>query len=267
MSTPVWQVPLDFPPQVVAIGRNAHGFVPVDRYRLDDLWSLHLYGYDARLLLDGREVAVHPGTLGVTPPGVQMETHYRGISVHLYAHFRLPPGPTRPVWAVTDTGASYEALYAELFDAVGRFTREPAWTSARVWSALWKAFSLSGAPERENMAMHRAVRRASDLIEQNLSGPLSVAELARQVEVAPSYLTRLFQEAYGESVVDHIRRRRMERASHLLLRSNLPIKIVASSVGFPDLQRFNKAVRQSFGLGPRALRQKGRLPAEEGSAG
>ncbi|RYG27073.1 AraC family transcriptional regulator [bacterium] len=256
MKPPQWEIPIDQPPQVVAIGRNAHGFVPSDRYRLDELWSLHLYAYDAVQRLDGQEVTIRPGTLGVTPPGTLMETRYFGISVHIYAHFRLAPGPMRTVAAVTDLGADYQAVYDELYAAVGSFAREPVWASARVWNALWKVVSLSGAVG-PGKARHRAVRRVSDLIEQNLDGRLSVVELARQVEVAPSYLTRLFQEEYGESVVGQIRRRRMERASDLLQRSSLPIKIVASAVGFSDLQQFNKAVRSHFGVGPREWRNRG----------
>jgi AraC-like DNA-binding protein len=257
MRPPQWEIPLDQPPQVVAIGRNAHGFLPRDRYQLDDLWSLHVYGYDAVQWLDGQEVNIRPGSLGITPPGTLMETQYFGISVHLYAHFKLPSGPTRTVAAITDLGPAYQAVYDELYGAVGNFAREPVWAAARVWNVLWTAVSLSGASIPGQTAIHRAVRRASDLIEQNLDARISVESLARQVEVAPGYLTRLFQEEYAESVAGHIRRRRMERASDLLLRSSLPVKFVASAVGYSDLQQFNKAVRTHFGVGPRELRRRG----------
>lgn len=254
---PTWQIPLGRPPQVVAIGRNAHGFVASDRYRLDDLWSLHLYDYTARQRLDGTEVEIRPGTLGITPPGTQMETWYFGISVHIYAHFRLPPGPTRPVAAVMDLGAEYDAMYKDLFEAVGVFSREPACASARVWNALWKAVTLSDSGRHDDAPTHRAVRRASETIERTLNSHISVTDLAADVGVTASYLTRLFQQTYGESVVGHIRRRRMERASDLLLRSNLPIKMVAATVGFTDLQQFNKAIRAHFGMSPRDWRLHG----------
>lgn len=257
MTVPNWQIPLERPPQVVALGRNAHGFVPSDRYRLDTLWSLHLYDYDAVQYLDGSAVKIRPGCVGVTPPGTMMETHYFGISVHIYAHFQLPAGPTRPVAALTDLGEHYPALYAELYDAVGKFSREPVWASARVWNALWKVVSFSGNEVPGPSVMHPAVRKACDIIEQNLNARISVTELAYQADVAPGYLTRLFQEHLGESVVGHIRRRRMERASDLLLKSSLPIKMIASAVGFTDLQQFNKAMRAHFGVGPRELRSRG----------
>lgn len=257
MLNPIWDIPLSQPPEIRALGRNAHGFVPRDRQRLDDLWSLHLYGYDAVLRLNGQDVPVHPGTLGIIPPGTVMETRYYGISVHLYAHFRLAPGDTRPVAAVTDLGADHKPVYDELYDAVVRFGREPHWAAARVWNALWKAVSISSAPVAVRRDLHPSVRHATDLIEEGLSNRLSVTHLAQTIGIAPSYLTRLFHEAYGETVIGYIRRRKMERASDLLLRSSLPIKVVASSIGYYDLQQFNKAVRSYFGSGPRELRRQG----------
>jgi AraC family transcriptional regulator len=259
MTPPTWQIPLDQPPRVVSMARHAHGFVPSDRYRLPDLWSLHLYSYNATLRLDGREVAIRPGMLGVTPPGTLMETRYYGLSVHLFAHFQLPAGPTRPISALVDTGEGYDSLYDDLFEAIGQFSQEPSLASVRVWHALWKAVTLSDGYEGGQRASHRAVRLASEAIEQRLAGKIAVADLAHLANVTPSYLTRLFQEAYGESIVGHVRRRRMERASELLQRSNLPIKMVAATVGFSDLQQFNKAVRTHFGVSPREWRSHGKL--------
>jgi len=257
MTPPTWQIPLERPPRVVAMARHAHGFVPSDRYRLPDLWSLHLYSYHANLKLDGREVEIRPGMLGITPPGTLMETRYYGLSVHIFAHFELPPGPTHRVSALVDTAGGHDQIYADLFEAVGQFSREPSLASARVWHALWKAVTLSEGYESGQPAAHRAVRLASEAIEQRLGSRIAVAELADLANVTPSYLTRLFQEAYGESIVGHVRRRRMERASELLQRSNLPIKMVASTVGFSDLQQFNKAVRSHYGMSPREWRARG----------
>lgn len=257
MPVPVWQIPLDQPPQIVAIGRHAHGFVPNDRYRLEELWSLHLYGYEAQQRLDGEEVVVRPGTLGITPPGVLMETWYAGVSVHLFAHFRLAPGAPRTVAATTELGDEYPLTYQDLYDAVLRFSTEPAWAAAKVWNVLWKAVALSEAPRPERTAPHPAVRRAVQIVGERLGAPMGVAELARRVDVAPDYLTRLFRQTFGETVAEYVRRRRMERASELLLHSSLPIKIVASTVGFADLQQFNKAVRAYFGVAPREYRVQG----------
>ncbi len=258
MDSPlVWEVPLDAPPELVNIGRNAHGYEPSDRFRLRDLWSLHLYGYHAVQRLDGREVTIRPGTVGITPPGVLMETRYQGISVHLYAHFKLADGPTRTVPAVQDLGERHDGVYERLYDGVGQFSRQPHRVEARLWDVLWEVASLSGGIDRTDAAGHHAVRLACDAIERHLSEPLAVTELAAHARVSPGYLARLFKAEFGESVVAYVRNRRLERAAYLLQRSSLPIKEIAVAVGLPDLQHFNKAMRARYGASPREWRARG----------
>lgn len=258
MESPLsWEVPLDSPPEVVNVGRNAHGYVPADRYRLRDLWSLHLYGYHAMLRLNGQEVEIRPGSIGITPPGTLMEYRYEGTSVHVYAHFKLSPGPTRSVAAIQDLGALHDDVYARFYACVGMFARERRRVEARLWDVLWDVASLSAKAESSSGASHQAVRIACDAIDRRLAEPLAVAEIAALARVSTSYLARLFKEELGDSVVGYIRNRRLDRASYLLQRSSLPIKEVAVSVGIPDLQHFNKAIRTRFGVSPREWRARG----------
>jgi len=40
----------------------------------------------------------------------------------------------------------------------------------------------------------------------------------------------------------------------LLVYSTLPVKVIASEVGIPDLHLFNKTIRRELGHSPRAIR-------------
>ncbi len=251
-----WEIPLDLPPLVVDIGRHAHGFVPKDSYCLPDLWSLHLFGYEAVLTQGSLEHRIKPGFIGVTPPGVPMTTRYFGISVHIYVHFRVQEGRIQKIPSLCDAGESYEVLNSDLYDAVLRFPQESACAQAALWSTLWKAVRLGGSGSIEDEPSHKKVRLAAEMIEHNLSRRLLPSELAEEIGISLTSLTRLFQKVYGESTAAYIRRRRMERAADLLRHSTLPVKLVAASVGFSDLQQFNKAVRSEFGMCPRNLRGK-----------
>jgi len=253
-----WGLDLGAPPQAVAAGRNAHGFDPVDRYRLHDLWSLHLYGYHGQLKLGNRELPIRPGHLGITPPDTPMEFRYLGISVHLYVHFRVEAtdsGTTRQMCAMQDLGAEYDGVYHRLYAAISQFATTPARVNAHLWDLLWERSTVTPGLSPV-MDAHPAVRKATELIERHLDEALSVERLAESVGVSYGYLARLFQDVYGTTVVGYVRQRRMERAAHLLERSTLPIKMVAASVGIADLQHFNKAVRATFGVGPRELRER-----------
>ncbi|MGH3489828.1 MAG: helix-turn-helix domain-containing protein, partial [Actinopolymorphaceae bacterium] len=121
-----------------------------------------------------------------------------------------------------------------------------------VWAALWRVAQL-GTPAEAGRP-HAAVGTAIAYIESNLAGDLTVPTVARAAGVSHNHLTRLFRAETGDTVVGYIRRRRIERARHLLRESTLPIPTVAASVGIGDLQAFNKTCRRLLGAAPRAVR-------------
>ena len=241
------------PPLVANAGVGVHGInTAVDVFRLPDLWQLHLYSYSAAFAADGIWHDLRPGTVSLVPPGTTVEFRYRGRSEHLYVHFAMD-GRREPF--VADAGPALPVLRELLLDAVAAFPTSPSRSAAAVWAALWRVSDLAdptgangAAPP--NPVVAAVIRR----IENHLAEPLVVAELARVAGVSHNQLTRLFQQHVGDTVVGYIASRRMARALHLLQASTLSITAIATTVGIPDLQAFNKACRKAFGASPRALR-------------
>ena len=267
-TAPLIRIPLEVRPTVVRVGIGVHGVHhAVDRYRLARLWCLHRYEYAADLVVDGVLLHIQPGTVGVLPPDASVEYRYRGRSAHTYAHFTLPDAGN------SVSGASVPLLqrlpddddtrfHADFAEAVGFFGRYPRRCEARLWDLLWR-LTLPPTPETEERK-HPAVRRALRLVEERLSEPLRVGELAVELDVSPGYLSRLFHAAIGTTLIAYLRERRMENARHLLLYSTLPITAIARQVGIPDLGQFNKAVHRAYGVSPRQLRKHRRNPHPAG---
>jgi len=247
-------VRLDSPPQVESVGLSLHGTLsPWDVWRLPDLWQLHLYRYHAELTVGGATHRIRPGSVSLIPPDTEARYHYRGPSRHLYAHIRLPrSGTSRTLPLMQDTGTETPILSSLLEHAVAAAPGSPVRASAEVWTALWRVAELArptaaGRP-------HAAVATAVAYIESSLAHPLTVAEVARVAGISHNHLTRLFRAEHGSTVIAYIRRRRMERARHLLAESTLSIPAVAVAVGIADLQAFNKTCHRELGASPRALR-------------
>ncbi|MFD4868222.1 helix-turn-helix domain-containing protein [Streptomyces sp. NPDC058412] len=267
-------VPLDEPPAVVSIGVGLHGVTSaLDVFRLPDLWQLHLYRYAAELTVDGVPHALRPGHVSLVPPGAVVRYRYRGRSEHLYAHLRLPgagaprpgapsAGEPRPVPVVQDAGAGTPALSDLLLRAIAAVPGTPRRADAEVWAALWRVAELAGPAAGSGTRPHASAAAAIAFIESHLARPLRVPEVARAAGISQNHLIRLFRRETGGTVVAYIRRRRMERARHLLRESTLAIPAIAAAVGMPDLQAFNKACRRELGASPRAIRaiRTGRVP-------
>jgi AraC-like DNA-binding protein len=250
-------LPLDEPPQMADAGVGVHGAVsPYEVFRLPGLWQLHLYGYSGELTLDGATYPIRPGHVSLVPPDTEVHFRYDGRRCeHLYAHFGLPGGgqwQTAPV--MQDAGARAPLLSGLLRHAVAAMPASLPRTAAQVWAVLWHIVQPGGVGEDAGRS-HPALAAAVAYVEERLAGPLTVPEIAAAAGVSHNHLTRLFRTETGDTVVAYIRRRRMERARHLLAASTLPIPSVAAAVGIPDLQAFNKTCRRELGRSPRRIRE------------
>ena len=252
------------PPTVVQMGLAVHGGPgrpSIDEYRLPDLWCLHLYRYEGELELDGRRFPIRPGCAGIVPADTATVYRYVGPSEHCYCHFRPAAGaPTTEVAAMQDLGRRFAALDERLAAALS-YSYPPERRQAAVWEVLWSLTEPRARTDDEGTHHgHPAVERAMDIIERNLARAPSVAELAERVGVSYSYLSKLFRQSTGDSVVGYVLRRRAERGAHLLTYSTLPIKSIAATVGMADLQGFNRLIHRYSGLSPTALRQRSLKP-------
>jgi len=258
-----YQIPLESPPLVVQSGFSVHGANPVERYMLQDLWCLHLYRYNATVKVNDDVLPIRPGFVGVIPSRTPMEYRFHGRSEHIYFHFRVigqisESSPAIP--AMTDTGDDFGRMYASLAEVVGAYD---VFAQARLWDILWQIVRCRQPVGISQRLVHPAVRKTVAQIDQMLSEPIVVSQLANESGISPSHLGRLFQEELGQTVVSYIRDRRVRRAEHLLQHSTLPIKIIAVMVGLPDLQHFNKTIHQSLGKSPTRVRAEATVNLSE----
>lgn len=260
-------LPLAAPPAPAALSVGVHGRSGRlnDRFRLPDLWAVHLYRYRAELTLDGEVHQLAPGSVSLVPPGVITDYRYRGVSEHLYAHLRLPKPSQEQAYqvlpAVFDAGHAVAELTDLLLGAITAFVSRPSEAVAYLWAALWRmsAIGSASAPAADPARMRIAPALAR--VESGLSGPIPVSELAELAGVSTTHLTRLFRQVTGDTVVGYMRRRRLAQAEHLLRNTTLPVATVAHTVGFGDLQAFNKACRAQLGRPPTVIRSAAQTAA------
>ncbi len=94
-----------------------------------------------------------------------------------------------------------------------------------------------------------AQKAESYILDNYHSEDLNVSEIADYVGLNRSYLSRLFHEQFGLSPMQYLVRHRMTKAK-TLLSENIPVNIVAFSVGYGDVPTFSKAYKNHFGVPP-----------------
>jgi AraC family transcriptional regulator of arabinose operon len=93
-------------------------------------------------------------------------------------------------------------------------------------------------------------------IGRRLGDGLTIAELARAVNLSPSRFAHLFRERMGKSPTRYLRQRRLERARLLLESTFLTVKEVMAAVGCNDPSHFSRDFRRAYGVSPRAWRHR-----------
>ncbi len=88
-------------------------------------------------------------------------------------------------------------------------------------------------------------------IEAHLFEPMTLADLAAIAGLSPYHFSRLFTARLGNSVMDHVRARRLEAAYMRLSGSNPPELIdLALDCGFESQEAFTRAFRRRYGIAP-----------------
>ncbi len=99
------------------------------------------------------------------------------------------------------------------------------------------------------------IYRSLRYIKQNLSVKLTISEIAENVFVSKSTLTKCFQKELGMSVNQYVTEAVMSEAGRMLLASNLSILAVSEKFGFSDQFYFSRRFKEKFGVSPRDYRK------------
>uniref|UniRef100_UPI003B526701 GlxA family transcriptional regulator n=1 Tax=Roseovarius indicus TaxID=540747 RepID=UPI003B526701 len=118
----------------------------------------------------------------------------------------------------------------------------------------------ANAPQRKTLgrgteSLPPGVAAAIDLIEANISEPLAVPDIARQVGISQRQLERQFNQAMGCSVVQFGLLLRLQHARVLLISTDLGVREISAASGFNSLSHFAYAFRKCFGRRPSEYRQ------------
>lgn len=93
-------------------------------------------------------------------------------------------------------------------------------------------------------------------LEMKYSEKLVLSQVARSFGIHPNYLTRIFREHFGITPKQFLMQLKLEKSCRLLSETDLPIGLIARTLGFDDQMTFAKTFRKSMYLTPSAYRQQ-----------
>jgi len=102
----------------------------------------------------------------------------------------------------------------------------------------------------------RRLCRARDLLREVREPSLTIAEVAREVQISPFHLIRQFEAVFGVTPHQFRIQTRLDLAKHLLAAGQHSVTDVCMDVGFSSVGSFSTLFTQRIGEAPSAYRRR-----------
>lgn len=195
-------------------------------------------------------------------PGPRIRFHAVGESDdwhHRHVGFR---GPLVESWHAAGlwieepqrapNGQDWAARMDEIICLVRQFERLSRWRAINALEAL--LLELAQARQTPN-----APDEWLENVLEQLDGGASFDELSAQMAMSPTLLRRRFKAATGITMQDHVLQKRLATARALLADTDLPLKSIASQLGYSSEAFFSRQFKTHSGVAPGAFRRSRKL--------
>ena len=99
------------------------------------------------------------------------------------------------------------------------------------------------------------IKKVCTYVDENLSHDISLETAADFAGVSSFYLSKLFKEEKGETFINFISDKRLEKSRQLLEQTELSIKEITAEVGYNDQNYFSRIFKGKYGLSPKEYRK------------
>jgi AraC-like DNA-binding protein len=83
----------------------------------------------------------------------------------------------------------------------------------------------------------------------------TLTTLAKKYNASPININQLFINKYNQSIYSFLSNQGLEQARNVLLRTNIPLKILAHKIGYSHVNHFIAAFKRKFGVTPGSIRK------------
>lgn len=118
-----------------------------------------------------------------------------------------------------------------------------------IWKLLFAFKQMNAPAEKTYKKSEEYVERACQLISSNYA-TTSVQQLAQELHLNRSYLSRIFKEITGLSIQSYLTNTRLQAARSLILR-DYTVSQASAMVGYSDIASFSRAFKNYYKISPK----------------
>jgi len=202
-------------------------------------------------------------SVSVVIPPDSFRTAFRGLSRNLPAAFSdIANGDiTAPYRFRNGLSPEMVSTVHQILDCPYTGALEQAYLNAKAMELLiYQLAAMKNRAQAEGRLIspedEERIRKAEQLISEDVACPLSTADLARTVGVNECKLKKGFRLLFNTTVRGLRTTRRFEKAAWLLSESDMTVGEIAEAVGYSDIKHFYAMFRERYGMPPGAYRSQ-----------
>ena len=112
---------------------------------------------------------------------------------------------------------------------------------------------ISLAVSKKNILVYECEK----YIDENYEKCITVSEISQSIGVRLSYLSRIFKETTGKTIINFMNEKKVEKAKEYLARTDMKIYEIAAALGFENTTYFSYFFKKYTGISPKEFKEDG----------
>ena len=100
----------------------------------------------------------------------------------------------------------------------------------------------------------KIIEKISAYLLKNIDQNIPISNLSDRFGITARRLQQGFKLLFGKNVHEYIVQNRLDKAKKMLRDSNIPVKSIALTLGYKDVQNFSAAYKKRYNQSPSAVR-------------
>ncbi|AFQ44144.1 PocR ligand-binding domain-containing protein [Desulfosporosinus meridiei] len=139
-------------------------------------------------------------------------------------------------------------FYQELHDI-------PSSDELCLWTKKMLESYMSYLESNKNQKNLQAIQKAAEYIRNNYRNKLTIDDIAQAVYLSPCYVSRIFKQGLGCTLMEYLTQVRVEEAKTMLKNPKYNVMQVAEESGFEDPGYFTRVFKKLEGVTPSRFKQ------------
>lgn len=124
-----------------------------------------------------------------------------------------------------------------------------------LWSGTMLETFMNYLDTNKNQKNQQAIQKAAEYIRNNYRNKLTIDEIAQAVYLSPCYVSRIFKQGLGCTLMEYLTQVRVEQAKIMLKNPKYNVMQVAEESGFEDPGYFTRVFKKLEGVTPSRFKQ------------